>query len=211
MESLTFLGVILVLLTSLGILLTQNSTWCILFLAAQYAGVFILVASEYLPLALSKLVAGWIACAVLWMVIVTSRPEEDGSTHKPGRASWLPELPIPYANTRSAILFRFLAAILVVLAMFSILPNVISWIPRIKLEPTLGALILLGMGLLHLGFTTHPLRVVVGLLTVLAGFEIIYVFVEVSALVGGLLAVVTLGLALLGSYFLLSSDMEEID
>jgi len=44
--------------------------------------------------------------------------------------------------------------------------------------------------------------VIVGLLTVLAGFEIMYAAVESSALVTALLAVVNLGLALAGAYFM---------
>lgn len=212
LDNLTFLGVFLVLLTSLGLLLTQKSAWFILILAAQYVGVFLLVTSEWpLSLAFSILVAGWITCAVLWMVIVSFRQEELRRSQITIKRAWLPDLPIPYANTSSAIWFRLLAATLVVLAMVSISPQVINWIPGIHSEPTLGALILSGMGLLHLGLTTHPMRVVVGLLTLLAGFEIIYAFVEVSALVAGLLAGVTLGLALLGAYFLLSSSMEEIE
>jgi hypothetical protein len=56
------------------------------------------------------------------------------------------------------------------------------------------------MGLLHLGLTVHPLRITLGLLITLAGFEILYASLENSILVTGLLAVITLGLALTGSY-----------
>jgi hypothetical protein len=212
LDVLMFLGVSLLMLTSLGLLLSQNSLWGILLLAAQYLGVFVLVRSEWpLSFALSKLLAGWIATAVLWMAIASTRQEVLDQTESSRRITWLPEIPIPYANTNSAILFRLLAAVLVDLAMFSLSPNMVKWVPGIALGPTLGALILIGMGLLHLGLTTNPLRVIFGLLTVLAGFEILYAAVEVSALVAGLLAGVTMGLALLGAYFLLSSGMEEVD
>ena len=51
----------------------------------------------------------------------------------------------------------------------------------------------------------------IGLLTTLSGFELIYAAVENSVLVTGLLAVVTLGLALVGAYLLetLSRTEEE--
>jgi hypothetical protein len=68
---------------------------------------------------------------------------------------------------------------------------------------------LVGMGLLHLGMTQNPLRVVVGLLTVIAGFEVIYAAIETSVLVAGLLGVVNLGLALTGAYVLISGSLEE--
>jgi hypothetical protein len=68
----------------------------------------------------------------------------------------------------------------------------------------------MGVGLLHLGMTTRPFRVIIGLLTVLAGFEILYAAVESSVLVAGLLAAINLGLALLGSYFLSIAAPEEL-
>jgi hypothetical protein len=62
------------------------------------------------------------------------------------------------------------------------------------------------MGLLHLGITSHILRVVIGLMTVLSGFEILYSTVEGSILVAALLAVINLGLALVGGYLLIASN-----
>jgi hypothetical protein len=74
-----------------------------------------------------------------------------------------------------------------------------------------GGLLLIGMGLLHLGITARVLRVAIGLLTVLSGFEIIYATVEGSVLVAGLLAVINLGLALVGSYLLIASNAQEAE
>ncbi len=56
--------------------------------------------------------------------------------------------------------------------------------------------------MLQLGFTSQSLNVALGLLTVLAGFEILYAAVEISALVAGLLAGVNLGIALIGAYLI---------
>jgi len=47
------------------------------------------------------------------------------------------------------------------------------------------------------------------LLTILSGFEIIYSVVEISALIVGLLNLVTMSLAVLGAYFLLLPEMDE--
>ena len=53
-------------------------------------------------------------------------------------------------------------------------------------------------------------RVIFGLLTVLAGFEVLYAAVEGSILVAALLAGVTLGLGLVGAYLLVASTPEEV-
>jgi hypothetical protein len=71
-----------------------------------------------------------------------------------------------------------------------------------------GSFFLIGIGLLQLSLTSHPLRVVIGLLTVLSGFEILYATMESSVLVTGLLAGVNLGLALVGAYLLVAPAME---
>jgi hypothetical protein len=71
-----------------------------------------------------------------------------------------------------------------------------------------GSFILMSIGLLQLSLTSHPLRVIIGLLTALSGFEIIYAVIETSILVAGLLAVINLGLALVGAYLLLAPMLE---
>ena len=74
---------------------------------------------------------------------------------------------------------------------------------------TSGSLLLIGMGLLHLGITVSILRVTIGLMTVLSGFEILYSAVEGSVLVAALLAIINLGLALTGSYLMIASAASE--
>ena len=74
---------------------------------------------------------------------------------------------------------------------------------------TNGSLLLIGMGLLHLGISAQVLRVAIGLMTVLSGFEILYSTVEGSILVAALLAVINLGLALVGAYLLIASYTRE--
>jgi predicted phage tail protein len=63
------------------------------------------------------------------------------------------------------------------------------------------------MGILQLGFRTDPLSSVLGLLTFLSGFEILYAAIEQSTLVAGLLAVINLSLALVGAYLILAPQM----
>ena len=63
---------------------------------------------------------------------------------------------------------------------------------------------LIGMGLLQLGMTTQSFRVILGLLTTLSGFELLYAPLETSVLVAGLLVVINLGIALVGSYMVIA-------
>ena len=88
-------------------------------------------------------------------------------------------------------------------------PHLADWMPGAEMEQVWGGLILIGIGLLQLGLTAQPLRVVLGILTVLSGFEILYAVAESAVLVAGLLASVNLGLALVGAYLLTSPDLED--
>ena len=60
----------------------------------------------------------------------------------------------------------------------------------------------MGLGLLQLGITAQPMRVIIALLTFLSGFEILYSFVEKSTLVAALLVLINIGLSLVGVYLL---------
>jgi hypothetical protein len=203
-------GVIIVIATSLGLFLVQGSIWSVALLAIQYVGVFVLVGSELsFPMALSILIAGWISAFVLGYAIYSLMREGSSGSETPDGGRQTAGISFAYGTTVSARIFRLLAGILVGLGALSATPIVLEWVPGIDLAPAVGALILIGLGLLQLGLTSHPIRVIIGLLTIISGFEIIYVVVEISALVAGLLAGVTMGLALLGVYLLFQSSMEE--
>lgn len=186
----------LVFFTTVLILLARSWRWLLAALALQYVGVFMLVALSWpLEMAVVKVITGWMAGAVLGV----------GITVVP--SSWQNEerfLP-------SGRLFRLLAVGLVALVIFSSAPKIEAWLPGVGVEIVIGSLILIGNGLLHLGLTTHPLRVAVGLLTILSGFEVLYAALKVSALVAGLLAGVNLGLALAGVFLIVVPSMEAVD
>lgn len=194
LEFLSLPALILAVFTSFVLLASQNWRWSLAALAGQYLMVFLLLAPEQpLSLALTKLVQGWMAGAVLGLAVAGS----------------LEPVAIDRRSMISGLVFRLLAAGLVMLVVFSISPNLVERIPTLGRYQAAGALTLIGLGLLHLGLTLQPYRVILGLLTVLSGFEILYASVEVSALVTGLLAAVTLGLALLGAYLLVAPTMKE--
>jgi hypothetical protein len=192
-EIVPFLAVSLLWLTSLLMFISQNWRLSILALAGQYVGVFLLVWLSWpLEMAVVKLVAGWMSGAVLGTTRINIFREVGE------------ESPLPVNR-----LFRFLASGLVLLAVFSLAPKVQEWVPNVTIEQVWGALLLIGMGLLHLSLSTQSFRVVLALLTILPGFEIIYAVVENSTLVAGMLAGVNLGLALVGAYLLVAPTMEE--
>jgi hypothetical protein len=76
-------------------------------------------------------------------------------------------------------------------------------------QQTLGGLLLLGLGLLQLGLSRQGIRIVIGLLTFISGFEILYATLEASVLMTGLLAILNIGIAFIGAYLLLASHLEE--
>ena len=183
--------VLLLGFTAVFLLVSQNWRANIAALAVQYLAVFWLVALVWpFGLAAVKLVAGWMAGAVL----SASHPEED--------------LQEEASFGLSGILFRLIAAVLLLALVVSSLPVAQA---RLTTAPNLleGGLVLIGLGLLQLGMSTRPLRVVIGLLSVLSGFELVYAGLETSILIAGLQAVVTLGLALVGAYLLAVHEMEE--
>lgn len=189
-------AVVLVSLTSLGLLISRNWRFNIITLAVQYIGVLVLVSASWeIELAVIKMIAGWMAGAVLG-VVITSTPATQ---------------PKETANRAAERIFRLLSAGLVALVLFSVVPISADWFVAIHPASRWGGFILIGMGLLHLGLTNYPFRVTLGLFTVLSGFEILYAAVETSTLVAGLLAGINLGLALVCAYMLVVPLLEEVE
>ncbi len=194
-NSLVIVAVFLIAIDAVVLLLSRDWRLSLFALALQYGGVYILVLLSWpVELATVKLVAGWMSAAILGMALLSMQPYRTESIQPSGPAG---------------VAFRLLAASLVVLVVFSVVDKAASWVPGIRPEQTLGALLLIGLGMLQLGLTAQPMQVVIGVLTTLSGFEIIYASVENSTLVAGLLAAVNLGLAFVGAYLLLAPTMEE--
>ena len=188
----SWIVIVLLAVTSVGILLARDWRWSIIFLSAQYIGVFILALQHWpLGMATVKIIAGWMSAAILGMTRSNLDEEEEANILPQGR------------------FFRFIAAGVVGLITAAGTPLVDSMMADAGMAVSAGSLLLIGMGMLHLGVTDQPMRVTIGLMTVLAGFEILYTAVENSVLVAALLAVINLGLALVGSYLMIASNAEE--
>ncbi len=192
------LAVTWVAITSLMVLLSQNWRISLINLALQYLGVFLLVVLRWpFEMSVAKLVSGWMASAVLAIAASETFQATPGNWQAVERFS------------PSGRFFRLLAATLVWLTVLSIAPKTLSLIPEVGVPQAWGGLLLIGMGLIHLGMTAQALRVIIGLLTTLSGFEVLYAAVESSALMAGLLAATHMGLALTGAFLLVASSTEE--
>jgi hypothetical protein len=191
---LAWIAVFVLLIASTGLILSRDWRWDIGFLALQYVGVFWLVTQHWpIGMAAVKLVTGWMATATLGMTLnaVALPKGKVASLWPQGRA------------------FRIFMVGMVAVLAASAAPRIEAAMPGIGQPVIAGAILLTGTGLLHLGIESQIERVIIGLLTVMAGFEILYAAVEGSILVAGLLSIVNLGLGLVGAYLLNASTSEE--
>ncbi len=204
----------LVSFTSLALLISSDWRLSLAALALQYIGVFLLVSWQWpLVMALTRLVAGWVGGAVLAMALTSlaasqadNRPIESSPSTRPtarltGRVqAWIGLSPGP-------VFYAFMTLI-VWLAILSQLPRVMTWLPMLNPAQAWGGLILAGMGILKLSYSSRPLHATLGLLTLFSGFEILYAAINATPLTAALSAGVTMGVALAGSYLLMAPSME---
>ncbi len=159
-------------------------------LAVQYVLAAVLV-SQSLPAsaAAAKGVAGLLAAGVLGLTAYL-RPEAKAGSMRP-------RLPTGRG-------FRMAASLLVLAIGVGLGYPSWSLIPGLGQAGRLGSAFLITLGMLHLGISEEPLRVGVGLLTLLCGFEIAYGLLEPSLAVTAMLAAVNLGTSVVVSYLVLA-------
>lgn len=190
-ESVSLIPVLLAMGTTLMLLWHLNWRWTLGALAIQFIAVFWMVSQNWsLGLSLVKVVVGLVSSGVL-SASMQSTFESKVKDDLYGR------------------IFRSLVLIFIWIIIYFIGPVIQSWLP-IKQNLLWGALILVGSGLIQLGMTIQPIRVAIGLLTFLAGFEVLYSAIENSVLVAGLLAIVNLGIALGGTYLASTPEKETV-
>ena len=181
-EFLLWFAAILVLFTSIILLLSRDWRWSLGVLAVQYLAIFSLFLTHWpLTMSAAKLVTGWMAAATIGMTLTNQ---------------------VDILAVRSSRVFKLILALVVAGAVIQGAFAVDSWLPDAGLPLVLASLMLVGQGLLQLGMTVEPFRATLGLLTVLSGFELLSATIDNSVLVAALLAVVTLGISLTGSYLL---------
>ena len=190
MDNLTdLLPVLLAGISSLILFTNKNWRWNILALAFQYVAVFWMVLQVWtLGLAVVKLIAGWMAGAILGSAVSDERinPENDNKLEQR---------------------FKIIISIIIWIIIFSVSQGFKLWLP-IPDSIIIGGLILISIGILQVGMSVRPIRIIFGLLTAFSGFEVLYAGVEKSVLVAGFLVLITLGIALIGVLFIQQQEGE---
>ena len=189
-DIISWITVGLMLVTSTVILINRDWRVGLGALAVQYVAAFWLV-TRHLPFIMgsAKLITGWMVVAALGMTRL-GLPSAEDEKEEPflPRGQW----------------FRVVLICIVALVTAGATPRIESAIPGMGWQVIAGGLLLIGAGVIHLGMTSDTLNIILGLLTMLTGFEILYAAIESSILVAGLLAVTNLGLGVTGSYLLLA-------
>ena len=190
-EPLAYIGLFLVMITSMELLIGNNLRLDIIALTVQYLAVFFLIMQAWpLGLAAVKLITGWMAVALIVSVQIYRRESLEVAVPQTGQ------------------IFKLLVGVLIWVLIFSITTSLTKWLPVPNIFLWSG-MILIGIGLLQLSMSTQPLRIVFGLLTIFSGFEILYAAMENSVLVTSLLALVTLGMAVIAAFYI--SQKQEVE
>jgi hypothetical protein len=187
-------------------LLVVSKDWRlkVIALAAQYFFVALLMTQLVrLEMAAVKGLIGWLVCLVVYMTeqqAQSFKRDSDGGSDSSVQSWVSARLEGWRSHGVSALAaFRFLATVLVALTTFVAALT----IPLPQLPPGLTGVcyLLVGLGVLLLGLSQDPVRVGLGLLTFLSGFDLFYVALEPSLVVTGLLGsisfVIALGMAYL--------------
>lgn len=190
-DIISWLSVILTLITATTLLIHKDWRVTLFALALQYLAMMWLV-TRHLPFAMgaAKLIVGWMVVAILGMTrlnLANSEEEEESFT--------------PHG-----IYFQIGLMGIIALAAAGASPRIETSIPGLGLPVIASGLILIGAGVVHLAVSTNIMRVTLGLLTMLSGFEILYAAIESAILVAGLLTMVNIGLVMSGSYLLLAGS-----
>ena len=196
-EELAVIPALAVAFTGGLLILLDNRRLILVTLAGQYLFVAWLVGITLpIPIAAVKLVAGLMACSIMALTLV--------------KAGW-PDQSLKPHSIPSGRVFRGIALLLVLLAAGGL--GYSNWISVPGLSPAgvYGSTILLAIGLLHIGLHEEPVRVGAGLLTIMAGFEVVYCAIEPSLAVMALLAAVHLGIAFVVSYLLFTETDEAVE
>lgn len=190
MTPLSTLSFVLIVITAMVILIFRDWRINTTALAVQYLAVFYLVTLSWpVGMAVVKLIVGWMATAAIALTCLRLTNDTDST------------------EPAASLFFRGLSGLLVILVIFVLSPTLQeTMFPRLELVIVQGGLMLLGMALMQLGTNSDPYLTIISLLSFLAGFEVIHAALELSTLLTGLLAIVNLGLALVGVYFIVTAS-----
>lgn len=193
MQPLALAAFILIVITAMVILTFRDWRINTIALGLQYLAAFILVSLSWpVGMAVVKLIVGWMATSAIALTCLRQMNSES---------------PVEPA---ASLFFRGLLGVLVIILIFILAPGVQQKVfPELNLLIVQGGLILFGMALMQLGTNSEPYLTIMSLLSLFSGFEIIQAGLERSTLLTGLLAIVNLGMALVGVYFITKNSEGE--
>jgi hypothetical protein len=184
LPNLAVAAVLIIIIVSIVLIIVNQWRWMAIAWVFQVFAIFWLTTLSWsISQSAVKLIGGWIAIAIISAAHPETILEKDSEAISAGFG------------------FRFLSVGMTWLLAFSITPAMQNMVPA-RIEILWGGVLLIASGLLQLGLSRNIVRTILGLLTFLGGFEIIYASVESSVLVSGLLALLNIGLAWLIIYFL---------
>ncbi len=207
LSSVPGIAVLIGLLISAALLvILVNWRLLILALGAQYLLIGLMLwRAVPLELAAVKALVGVMICPVLYITArrvhwgQTEDEEEElqGAAQPAQRRVWLTWLISP------GLPMRLLATLLTLVLSLSLAlrnPLPIVGDPILSRDLTIGTFSLLLLGLLNIGLNENPLKAGIGLLSLLAGFELFYTVIEPTLTIVGLIGFTNLIIALAISY-----------
>ena len=113
-----------------------------------------------------------------------------------------------YTIRRNVTLFRVTAFVVISIPIVFLSYSVAEYL-RLPVEIIIGGLLAVLCGILQLGLSTIPSKVILSLIIVYCGFASIYNLLESSLLVNGLLSVIILLLGGIGTYLIIRDVKED--
>jgi hypothetical protein len=193
-ETVRIIAVVVLLLSAAVNLVRRQWALNVIALAIQYVCIFLLILEVRTPLlAAIKVIVGLMVTTMLYMTLISSG---------------LIESLLIRRRFSSGEVFRSTVALLLGLISYltasGLQQSAFPQSSQLLLTASLGLIL---FGLFQMGTITEPLYLVIGLLTFLSGFELLYASLEFSRALEALFTVVNLSLALVGSYFIVK-DVE---
>ncbi len=188
-------AVVGILITAGLLIISQNWRLSLTALAVQYFFVVLLLTRLIrLEVAAVKGLTGWLICTVFYLTErQTDLTEAASASQDSGKERSLQRWMM---SVRSSFYLLVVLLIAVVAYVFS---TRIS-LPEVPADITLASYLLTGLGILLLGVSDDALRVGLGLLTFISGFDLFYVALEPSLVVAGLLSLISFLISLAMTY-----------
>ncbi len=179
----------------MAVLILPKFRWVIFALGIQYLAAFFLTFQTLsLGLALIKLLVGWMITALFASISTTV--ERRWNTEK----------------ALSGMILRITVMVGLWIILYLATPTIKTWLPA-PINSLIGGVFLISGGIIEFGLSNQVMRVCIGLLTLMSGFEVIYAVLEPSVMVSGLLALVNIGIGLVGIFLImrLEADIEVVE